>query len=55
MNASSLSGAGIGSGYGYAPGDPAITAKIEIHGGMITAILDREPASEVVKTVHRRC
>ena len=42
VNASSLSGAGIGSGYGYAPGDPAITAKIEIHGGMITAILDRE-------------
>ena len=37
MNASSWSGAGIGSGYGYAPGNPAITAEIEIHGGMITA------------------
>lgn len=30
-------GAGIGSGYGYAPGNQAITAEIEIHGGMITA------------------
>ena len=37
VNASSLSGAGIGSGYGYAPGKTAITAEIEIHGGMITA------------------
>ena len=37
MNASSESGAGIGSGHGYAPGDSAITADIEIHGGMITA------------------
>ena len=37
VNASSESGAGIGSGHGYAPGDSAITADIEIHGGMITA------------------
>jgi len=37
VNASSGSGAGIGSGHGYAPGDSAITADIEIHGGMITA------------------
>lgn len=37
MNASSWSGAGIGSGYGYVPGSSAIIAKIEIHGGMITA------------------
>ena len=36
VNASSLSGAGIGSGYGYAPGSQTITADIEIHGGMIT-------------------
>mgnify|MGYP006913769593 FL=1 len=37
MNASSWSGAGIGSGFGYVPGSSAIIAKIEIHGGMITA------------------
>ena len=37
VNASSWSGAGIGSGYGYARTKPAITAEIEIHGGMITA------------------
>ena len=37
VNASSWSGAGIGSGYGHAPGSSAIIAKIEIHGGMITA------------------
>lgn len=37
VNASSWNGAGIGSGYGYAPGNSAITAEIEIHGGMITA------------------
>ena len=37
VNASSWSGAGIGSGYGHAPGNPAIIAEIEIHGGMITA------------------
>ena len=37
VNASSWQGAGIGSGYGYAPGNQAITADIEIHGGMITA------------------
>ena len=37
VNASSWSGAGIGSGYGYVPGSSAIIAKIEIHGGMITA------------------
>ena len=37
MNASSWQGAGIGSGYGYAPGTQAMTADIEIHGGMITA------------------
>ncbi|MFR4580636.1 MAG: YDG domain-containing protein [Clostridium fessum] len=37
MNASSWTGAGIGSGIGYAPGDSAITAEIEINGGMITA------------------
>ena len=37
VNASSGSGAGIGSGHGYASGDSAITADIEIHGGMITA------------------
>ena len=37
MNASSSNGAGIGSGIGYARMKPAITAKIEIHGGMITA------------------
>lgn len=40
VNASSWNGAGIGSGYGYAPGKPAITAEIEIHGGMITAYSD---------------
>ena len=37
VNASSWQGAGIGSGYGYAPGNQAITADIEIYGGMITA------------------
>ena len=37
VNASSWNGAGIGSGYGYAPGSQTITADIEIHGGMITA------------------
>ena len=37
VNASSENGAGIGSGIGYARSKPAITAEIEIHGGMITA------------------
>ena len=37
VNASSWQGAGIGSGYGYAPGNQAMTADIDIHGGMITA------------------
>ena len=40
VNASSWSGAGIGSGYGHAPGNQAITAEIKIHGGMITAYSD---------------
>ena len=57
VNASSSNGAGIGSGIGYARSKPAmaITADIEIHGGMITAYSEQEPASEVVMTVHRRC
>lgn len=37
VNASSWKGAGIGSGSGHAAGSSAIIAKIEIHGGMITA------------------
>ena len=41
MNASSENGAGIGSGIGYARSKPAITAEIEIHGGMITAYSER--------------